>query len=67
MVWCVVCGVWSSLWCDMSYCLRWSDTTLEKAGSWEETREDWEVCTPFSRQIFLSDKKMDWEDARQGL
>ena len=51
----------------MSYCLRWSDTTLEKAGSWEETREDWEVCTPFSRHIFLSDKKMDWEDARQGL
>ena len=44
--------------------LSWSDTTLELAGSWNETREDWEVCSPFSRQIITSDKMMTWEDAR---
>ena len=42
----------------------WSETKLELAGSWEEMKEDWEVCSPFTQQIITSDKKMAWEEAR---
>ena len=55
-------GLWSPLW--SNDCLSWSDTTLELTGSWPEMKEDWEVCSPFSRQIITSDKKMTWEDAK---
>ena len=34
------------------------------AGSWEEVKEDWEVCSPFSQHVITIDKKMDWQEAK---
>ena len=61
-------------WCGLPFLSRnvshcnfsWSETKLELSGSWQEMKEDWEVCSPFPQQIITSDKTMAWEEARLG-